>query len=237
MFGNKIQGDSKPSVAKLQSMHLEELNGLGFTIFKNAANLHMAEINEIFSMILPNVGSVYLQERASIFGNKKLNNLFSLLKNDRVFSNVLEKLNCEIPVQCEANILVGESYWHRDGADIPFESYRAAIYLDVLDNESATLCCVPGSHRATEYWSKTALEYLSNLECLEQVGVSPLVSIKSSPGDIILFNCNLIHGSKATDKRRQVAYTFTSKEGTRDEAGSRANFLLNRFVNSTVLFK
>ncbi|TRU47076.1 MAG: hypothetical protein EWV91_11640 [Microcystis aeruginosa Ma_QC_Ca_00000000_S207] len=118
-------------------------------------------------------------------------------------------------VGSKGNRFHGDTPWHRDSLDEfnRLKSIHALIYLDELNEDSGCIRVIPGSHRILEPYSQIAgkIAIQSNNEIrpwVLDINI-PHVSIPSKPGDIILINHNIVHGSQGGgDDRRLLSFNF-----------------------------
>jgi hypothetical protein len=96
----------------------------------------------------------------------------------------------------------GDTAWHPDGT-WPIGSFaKVAIYLDQYTRETGALRVIPGSHRITgEPWAARDAVRAQELWGIEQSEV-PAVALTPAPGDVILFDHNLMHGAFGGAARR-----------------------------------
>jgi hypothetical protein len=110
------------------------------------------------------------------------------------------------------NYYAGNTGWHSDDI-FQHKRIKVSLYLDKLDASNGALRVIPGTHRPTDY----------NFKFLSMIGTStknfgvhgseiPAVVIDIEPGDIIIFNQNLIHSSwGGNEKRKMISLNFHEK--------------------------
>jgi hypothetical protein len=124
--------------------------------------------------------------------------LFALVEHPRVraFVDGLLGLGTQT-IGADASIFSGPTSWHRDGPHADGEYYALSIYLDPLGRGSGCLRVLPGSHEhdLAQYWNPE-----------DDWGIAaadvPGAALETAPGDVILFNHNLMHASFGGGPRR-----------------------------------
>lgn len=97
----------------------------------------------------------------------------------------------------------GETRWHAD-TELPIRSLGLLAYLDPLGPESGALRVVPGSHRAG--WRAP------EPGDADWRGALPTHPVVSAPGDLIILDEHLTHGSFGGRERRQWRIDFIADE-------------------------
>jgi ectoine hydroxylase len=137
-------------------------------------------------------------------------------------------------------------FWHEeDGMEVP-RALSCAIFLDEVDEFNGPLMLVPGSHldgMATtlqrpdaEGWAPTLaakLKYELTAETLtEAIGSRGIVAPKGPAGSVLLFHCNVLHGSApnmSPRDRRIVLISYNAVSNALPEvAEPRPEFLAAR---------
>ena len=106
----------------------------------------------------------------------------------------------------DGNFYSGDTRWHADGDYPELFAIKMAFYLDPVGRESGCLRLIPGSHRVDSPWRT---EGLRPRESEELWGVSPAeipgdVALESEPGDLVVFDHNLLHASFGGGNRRRM---------------------------------
>jgi hypothetical protein len=111
----------------------------------------------------------------------------------------------------------GDTTWHPDG-EWPIGSFaKVAIYLDQLTRANGALRVIPGSHRLTgERWDARDAARADELWGIPQSEV-PAVALEPTPGDVIVFDHNLMHGAFGGGARRM--FTLNVGRAATDAAG------------------
>ena len=113
----------------------------------------------------------------------------------------------------DGNYYVGDTRWHSDGYRAKkYMSLKMALYLDPVTRDTGCLRVVPGSHRFGDAFAE-ALEEVSRRTREESTvedwwGVPgsgvPAFPLESEPGDLVVFNHCLKHGSWGGSTRRRM---------------------------------
>ena len=113
----------------------------------------------------------------------------------------------------DGNFYTGDTGWHPDGKHTRGLYLKAAFYLDPLTRESGALRVIPCTHRMDAFNGTRVREAGA---CKEHWGLElqdvPCVALESTPGDLVIFNHNLMHASVGGGKRRRM---FTMNCGRR----------------------
>lgn len=138
-------------------------------------------------------------------------------------------------VASDANLLVGDSYWHSDGSyQTPF--LRFVLYLEPNTAKDGALRVFPGSHRPDNGWAGEPTRHIMRHEQdLGRAGADlPAVVIDSQPGDLIVFDTNVLHSAWNGGRRRQLAFNVVGEPRTETERADTSRYVLNRYVSGSV---
>ncbi len=99
----------------------------------------------------------------------------------------------------------GDTVWHWDGNGAPADwTYKVSIYLDRLTRTSGALRVIPGSHHFSDAFAERA----RGANHPDWFGMAmhdlPSVALESVPGDVIIFNHNILHGAFGGGDRRRM---------------------------------
>ncbi|MFD8981343.1 phytanoyl-CoA dioxygenase family protein [Streptomyces sp. NPDC059564] len=138
-------------------------------------------------------------------------------------------------ITSDANALVGDSYWHSDGFyTTPF--LRFVLYLDATAHDTGALRFLPGSHRADNGWLGEPTQHV--IRHGEDLGLTggdvPAVVVESQPGDVIVFDTNVLHSAWHGGIRRQLAFNCVGDPVTETEQRDTRRYFLNRYVSGSV---
>ena len=106
----------------------------------------------------------------------------------------------------DGNFYSGETGWHADGDYPELFAIKVAFYLDPGGRDSGSLRVIPGSHKVESPWRA---EGLRPREAQELWGVSSAaipgdVALETQPGDLVVFDHNLLHASFGGGNRRRM---------------------------------
>lgn len=103
----------------------------------------------------------------------------------------------------DGNYYSGDTTWHSDGYHTVGMFLKAALYLDPVARDSGCLRVIPGSHRRhLSDWNVDAA-HAPELWGIEGRDV-PCVPLESQPGDLVIFNHNLMHSAFGGGTRRRM---------------------------------
>jgi len=113
----------------------------------------------------------------------------------------------------DGNYYTGDTGWHSDGEHARGLYVKAALYLDPVTSETGALRVIPCTHRLEAFTGTRVRKAGAGRQHwdLEPKDV-PCVALESTPGDLVLFNHNLMHASVGGGKRRRM---FTLNCGRR----------------------
>ena len=106
-----------------------------------------------------------------------------------------------LPGRAKGTRYLGSSGFHAD-SDVPIPSLSFVAYLEPLDATSGALRVIPRSHRHEG----------------DEGAAADAVALATSPGDVIVFDEHLTHGSVGGGVRRQWRVDFTVEPRTDTEA-------------------
>jgi hypothetical protein len=106
-----------------------------------------------------------------------------------------------LPSRAKATTYSGSTTWHRD-SELSVKSVGFVFYLEPLDPESGALRVLPGSH-----WPDSALARVAYSADGTHL---PGTAIATRPGDAIVFDERLYHGSSNGGLRRQWRVDFVA---------------------------
>lgn len=119
----------------------------------------------------------------------------------------------------DGNFYSGDTRWHPDGNHVSGKWVKMALYLDPVTRDSGCLRVIPGTHRVEAIDKWQAREAWSSEELWGVEGRDvPAVALESEPGDVVIFNQNLMHASYGGGtRRRMLAMSFISHLETEAE--------------------
>ena len=106
----------------------------------------------------------------------------------------------------DGNLFSGDTLWHSDGNLGQLWAVKVAVYLDSLKRNRGCLYVLPASHDLNHFIRR---ENLDPCRFPETLGMNPVdlpgsVAIETKPGDVVIFNHDLYHGSFGGDSRRRM---------------------------------
>lgn len=113
----------------------------------------------------------------------------------------------------DGNYYTGDTRWHPDGNHTEGLWVKMALYLDPVARDTGCLRVIPGTHRIEALETNWQARQAGN--CDELWGIAgrevPSIALESQPGDVVIFNQNLLHASYGGNtRRRMLALSFTS---------------------------
>jgi hypothetical protein len=145
------------------------------------------------------------------------------LRNDRRVRGIVRALvgeNYEY-AESDGNLYWCDTSWHPDIYGAPIERYhvKLAFYLDSLHGESGAIRVIPGSNHHEGVYARTLLkQFFTGTPIKDVFGVEedeiPSCTVKSEPGDVIVWNYRTIHASyNGGERRRLFTVSFREAEG------------------------
>jgi len=158
-----------------------------------AINPHDGKLRSVFWQCVDS--SEYL---TSLLATEKLSCIVrALVGNDFIYTG------------SSGNYYAGNTGWHTD--DVPqHRRIKVAVYLETLTAKNGALRVIPGSHKANEENAELLTMLNSSYTSFGMHGSEiPAVAIDIEPGDIIVFDQNLIHSSwEGGEVRRMFSINF-----------------------------
>lgn len=116
----------------------------------------------------------------------------------------------------DASLFYCDTSWHVDSYGAPLKQYhvKLSMYLDELGGENGAIRVMPGTNFPLGPFARRLLPLLDDPAVLEEtLGVPaadlPAYTITSTPGDLVLWNYRLVHGSfYGADRRRLLSLNF-----------------------------
>jgi len=104
----------------------------------------------------------------------------------------------------DGNYYVGDTSWHSDGFHNIGKYIKIALYLDEVKRDTGCLRVIPGTHRPDlTNWEARQAANAQELWGIAQSEV-PCVALETKPGDIAVFNHNIMHASFGGSHRRRM---------------------------------
>jgi hypothetical protein len=122
----------------------------------------------------------------------------------------------------DGNLYSGVTPYHSHRFFGNVQAMKIAFYLDPVDASSGCLRVIPGSHKFGDEFSDNIHKLIGKSE--EHWGITqdkiPHVALESNPGDIIIFNHALKHGSFGGGKRRRLFVINVSQRFPKERISS-----------------
>jgi hypothetical protein len=105
----------------------------------------------------------------------------------------------------DGNYYTGDTSWHSDGFHTVGLFIKVALYLDPVTRDTGCLRVIPGTHRIENpsLWAARQAGKSVELWGREPREV-PCMALESKPGDVVIFNHNLMHASFGGSARRRM---------------------------------
>lgn len=200
----------------LTEHQLARMDLFGFLVFPGLLVDRIERITEEFEAVFARKGVVHDGLRRSaivpfIDESEYLSGLLDDPRIDGILSSLLGADYCYSG--SDGNYYTGDTGWHSDtdfsstGRGTPPRPYvKLAMYLDEVDRDTGALRVVPGSHRFGEGFAMDLDRVLKNP--MEHLGLTgdqvPAVTLRSTPGDVVVFNQNTKHSSWGGSSRRRM---------------------------------
>ena len=143
--------------------------------------------------------------------------LCTLLDDDRILSIAGALIGSDFNYASgDGNFYSGDTRWHADGDYPELFAIKAALYLDPVGRDSGCLRVIPGSHKAESPWRS---EEIRPRQAEAIWGVEPSeipgnVALECEPGDLVVFDHNLLHASFGGGNRRRMFTMNLHKRAT-----------------------
>ncbi len=117
----------------------------------------------------------------------------------------------------DGNYYVGDTSWHSDGAHRVGKYLKLAFYLSPVKGDTGALRVIPGSHLLENSWEARQARNSREEWGIEEWEV-PAVALASDPGDLLVFNHNLMHSSFFGNQERPMfTLNLSQRAVTREE--------------------
>lgn len=125
----------------------------------------------------------------------------------------------------DGNQFVGDTAWHSDGYGRTKYNYlKFAFYLDPVTRESGALRVIPGSHHRGDAYAESLHRIMESpraTQLEDDLGIEgpdvPAVALETMPGDMVVFNQDLKHGSFGGGSRRRMFTINMSQRYNEDD--------------------
>jgi hypothetical protein len=178
----------------------------GFLVLPQLVADEIGEITAEFEAVFQDRGAVHdgTQRTTVVPFIDQRARLCALLDHPEVEGAVASLLGDDFNyVAGDGNYYSGDTGWHSDGFHTVGEFVKVALYLDPVGRDSGALRVIPGSHRVGNDWAATRAARSQELWGVGGRDV-PAVSLDSRPGDVVVFNHNLMHAAFGGGHRRRM---------------------------------
>ena len=133
----------------------------------------------------------------------------------------------------DGNYYTGDTAWHSDGLHPGGGYLKIALYLDPVGPDTGALRVIPGSHLPGLFaWEGRRAADSATLWGIPQ-GAVPCAALSSEPGDVVVFDHNILHASVGGGSaRRMFTLNLARRARTDDEIRE-----LRRYINSHSRFQ
>ena len=195
---------------KLTQQQLNFMETFGYLCFPGLLNDRIDQIIEAFEQVWVDLNVEHPETQRTyivpFIGQSEY--LSSLLDDDRIdgiFSSLLGE--DYVYLGSDGNFYSGDSGWHSDGGwPRRIRHCKMAFYLDPLTANTGALRFIPGSHRYGEAYAETIQQGVATLG--ETYGIDatdvPAAVMETQPGDVVVFNQGLKHGSWGGSTQRRM---------------------------------
>lgn len=183
---------------KLTSEQLNHFHTFGFVIFKQLLSAsemkrYSVEFNAGLDSWIED-GEHDRQERHYATLMDEDSPFIASLADDPRFADVAEQLigPGAMCIGVDGNYMVGDTGWHPDTASLHYKAVKFCIYPDTLTGQDGALRVIPGSHCDPLH---SQLEREPEPAYGVRPDEVPAFAFESNPGDVIVFNVGVWHGS------------------------------------------
>ncbi len=199
----------------LSEQQINFFNTFGFLKLAGALRPQIEEITVEFDAVFPQVGTQHDgQKRTCIvpFVDQR-EKLAALLDHPAIEGAAASILGADFNyIGGDGNYYTGDTGWHRDGLHKVGRYIKVAFYLDPVRRETGALRVIPTSHQA-ECLPYSAVGQAHQAERLWGIPQSevPAVALDSDPGDVLMFDHNLLHAAFGGSNQRGMFTLNLSK--------------------------
>jgi hypothetical protein len=211
----------------------------GFLTFPGLLRDEIAEITDEFEAVFADRGITHDPAKRTCFFPfiDQRERLAALLDHRSTITIAAGLLGDDFNyVGSDGNYYTGDTGWHSDGCHTAGKYIKIALYLDPAGHATGALRVIPGSHRleATS-WAARRAGHARDLWGIDGCDV-PAMSLDSHPGDVVVFDHNLMHAAYGgSTKRRMFTLNLCRRAATtveiadlRDYIGAHARFWIER---------
>lgn len=206
---------------RLTPQQIAFFDTFGYIKLPGAVKENISEIIAAFEAVFPQMGAEHDAEKRTCIvpfvDHSAL--LCSLLDHPRIEGAAASLLGDDFNyVTSDGNYYTGDTTWHSDGYHTVGKFIKVAFYLDKVTKDTGALRVIPGTHRL----EMRGWEALKARRSEENWGISqadvPCMVLETEPGDVLIFNHNLMHGScGGSSQRRMFTLNLSQHAETAEE--------------------
>ena len=205
---------------KLTPQQIAFFETFGYLKLPGAVKENIAEIVAEFEAVFPQVGAQHDGEKRTCivpFVDHRAK-LCALLDNPRIEGAAASVIGEDFNyVSSDGNYYTGDTTWHSDGYHTVGKWIKVAFYLDKVTKDTGALRVIPGTHRLEmREWEALRARRSEELWGIDQSEV-PCVVLETEPGDVLIFNHNVMHGSCGGSAQRRM-FTLNLSRHAESEA-------------------
>ena len=232
------------TLQKLSKNQLDFFDTFGYLAFPEILRDCIDKIISAFESVWTDSGRTHDgTKRSALVPFPDQNEYLSSLLDDRRIHDIASSICGEDfnYYSGDGNYYVGNTNWHSDGYNRrPVKSIKIAFYLDPVTKNSGALRVIPGSHKRKDVFAHSLQSHLTSTENTPSLfGTTgdkiPAVALESKPGDILVFNHNILHSSwGGSDRRRMFTMNFSERypeheiSNLKDLLSREARFFIDR---------
>lgn len=202
----------------------------GYLVLPGLLAGDIAEITDEFEAVFRDRGITHDPAKRSCivpFADQRAR-LCALLDDPRIEGAIASLLGEDFNyLGSDGNFYTGDTGWHSDGFHTVGTFLKVAFYLDPVGADTGALRVIPGSHRvvAGARWESLNAARSESLWGIHQREV-PAVALVSVPGDVVLFNHNLMHAAfGGGTRRRMFTLNCSRRADTAEEIADLESFI------------
>ena len=196
---------------KLNEQQLRHFDTFGYLVFPGLMKAEIGWITAAFEEVMTNSDSWQGHD-----GSKRTmivptidhhEQLCTLLDNDRILDIAGALIGDDFNYASgDGNFYIGDTGWHADGNYPELFAIKVAFYLDPGRRDSGSLRVIPGSHKVDSSWRQGEMKPREAAEVwgVPQSDIPGNTALETDPGDLVVFDHNLLHASFGGGKRRRM---------------------------------
>lgn len=205
----------------LTSQQVHFFNTFGYLVLPGLLTDSIREITDEFEAVFRDRGIVHDPTKRTVivpFIDQR-ERLCALLDDPRIEGAIASLIGDDFNyVGSDGNYYTGDTGWHSDGFHSVGTYLKAALYLDEVGANTGALRVIPGSHQVQlkNNWDGLNASRSETIWGIPQNEV-PAVALTSQPGDVVLFNHNLMHAAFGGGSQRRMFTINCSRRASSSE--------------------